>query len=152
MGLLYVSVSLNVQIVRLISHRLLHDTCQGPSNMNMKMSQEPKVRDPQPPPTSSRLIIDHEAIYKRIPRDTEILLTHTPGYGVLDMTKRGANAGCPVLSTALAELRQCRMHVFGHIHEAHGAIVHEGGERVSVNAAMSGGYGQAVIVDLKHAP
>jgi Icc-related predicted phosphoesterase len=42
------------------------------------------------------------------------------------------------------------MHVFGHIHEAHGSMVHEGGERVSVNAAMVGGYGQAVIVDLKH--
>jgi Icc-related predicted phosphoesterase len=67
------------------------------------------------------------------------------------MTKGGTNAGCQVLSTTLEELRQCRMHVFGHIHEAHGAIIHEGGERVSVNAAMSGGYGQAVIVDLKHA-
>jgi len=151
MGPLYAFVSLNVQIVRLISHRQPHDTCQGPSNTNMKISQEPKVRDPWlSPPTSSRLIVDNEAIYKRIPRDTEILLTHTPAFGVLDTTKRGTNAGCPVLSTALEELRQCRMHVFGHIHEAHGAIIHEGGERVSVNAAMSGGYGQAVIVDLKH--
>jgi hypothetical protein len=102
------------------------------------------------PTTSSMLIVDHEAIYNRIPRDTEILLTHTPGYGVLDMTKRGTNAGCQVLSTTLEDLRHCRMHVFGHIHEGHGAIIHEGGERVSVNAAMSGGYGQAVIVDLKH--
>jgi len=65
------------------------------------------------------------------------------------MTKRGENAGCPILTTTLAELGQSRMHVFGHIHEAHGAIVHEGGG-VSVNAAMAGGYGQAVIVDLKH--
>ena len=108
------------------------------------------MRDPWLPPTSSRLIVDHEAIYKRIPRDTEILLTHTPAYGVLDMTRRGTNAGCQVLSATLEELRQCRMHVFGHIHEGHGAVIHEGGERVSVNAAMSGGYGQAVIVDLKH--
>ncbi|KAI0282166.1 Metallo-dependent phosphatase-like protein [Russula aff. rugulosa BPL654] len=90
-----------------------------------------------------------QAIYKRIPRDTEILLTHTPAYGVLDMTRRGTNAGCPELLKTLKELGQCRMHVFGHIHEAHGAIIHEGGG-VSVNAAMSGGYGQAVIVDLKH--
>ena len=41
------------------------------------------------------------------------------------------------------------MHVFGHIHEAHGGLVHSDGERVSVNAAMEGYYGQAVIVDLK---
>jgi hypothetical protein len=31
-------------ILRLISHRQPHDTCQGPSNTNMKISQEPKVR------------------------------------------------------------------------------------------------------------
>ena len=133
-------------------HRQPHDTCQGLSNMNMKILQEPKVRFCwlPPPPTSSRLIIDHEAIYKRIPRDTEILLTHTPAYGVLDMTRRGVNAGCPILTATLAELGQCKMHVFGHIHEAHGVVVHEGGG-VSVNAALLGGYGQAVIVDLKHA-
>jgi hypothetical protein len=91
-----------------------------------------------------------EAIYKLVPRDTEILLTHTPAYGVLDLAKSGVHAGCPTLAATLNELKQCKMHVFGHIHEAHGSMVHEGGERVSVNAAMVGGYGQAVIVDLKH--
>ena len=91
-----------------------------------------------------------EAIYKRVPRDTEILLTHTPPYGVLDFANMGVHAGCPTLSATLDELKQCKLHVFGHIHEAHGAIIHEGVERVSVNAAMVGGYGQAVIVDLKH--
>ena len=54
------------------------------------------------------------------------------------------------MSATLDELKQCKMHVFGHIHEAHGAVIHEGVERVSVNAAMVGGYGQAVIVDLAH--
>jgi Icc-related predicted phosphoesterase len=66
------------------------------------------------------------------------------------MTRGGTNAGCQELLKAVKKLGQCRMHVFGHIHEAHGAIIHEG-RSVSVNAAMSGGYGQAVIVDLKHA-
>jgi Icc-related predicted phosphoesterase len=60
------------------------------------------------------------------------------------------HAGCPTLSATLDELKECKMHVFGHIHEAHGAMVHGGGDRVSVNAAMAGGYGQAVIVDLRH--
>jgi len=46
MGLPYVFVSLNVQIVRLIAHRQRHDTYQVPSNMNIKIPQEPKVRDP----------------------------------------------------------------------------------------------------------
>ena len=85
-----------------------------------------------------------------MPRDTEILLTHTPANGVLDLARSGVRAGCETLSATLDELKQCKMHVFGHIHEAHGAIVHEGRERVSVNAAIAGGYTQAVIVDLKH--
>ncbi|KAI9509976.1 Metallo-dependent phosphatase [Russula earlei] len=90
-----------------------------------------------------------EAIYRRIPRDTEVLLTHTPAYGVLDMTRRGKHVGCPTLSATLEELKQCRMHVFGHIHEGHGAVVHQAGKRVSVNAAMAGHHGQAIIVDLR---
>lgn len=93
--------------------------------------------------------IEAEAIYGRVPRDTEILLTHTPAYGVLDLARRGAHAGCKTLSATLGELTQCKMHVFGHIHEAHGGLIHSDGERVSVNAAMVGGHGQAVIVDLK---
>ncbi|KAN0128493.1 Metallo-dependent phosphatase [Lactarius tabidus] len=93
--------------------------------------------------------IEAKAIYERVPRDTEILLTHTPPYGVLDQARRGVHAGCKTLSATLGELKQCRMHVFGHIHEAHGGLVHSDGQRVSVNAAMEGHYGQAVIVDLR---
>ncbi|KAI0306752.1 Metallo-dependent phosphatase-like protein [Multifurca ochricompacta] len=89
-----------------------------------------------------------EMIYKRVPRDTEILLTHTPAYGILDLAKRGTRAGCQTLSATLNELKQCRMHVFGHIHEAHGTLIDSNGKRVFVNAAMAGGYGQAIIVDL----
>jgi len=92
-----------------------------------------------------------EAIYKRVPRDTEILLTHTPPYGVLDGTQRGAHVGCDTLAETLGELKRCRLHVFGHIHESHGAFVHQEEERVSVNAAMAGWpTRQAIIVDLKH--
>jgi Icc-related predicted phosphoesterase len=92
---------------------------------------------------------DFKAIYGRVPRDTEILLTHTPPYGVLDITRRGDHAGCKTLSATLGELKQCKLHVFGHIHEAHGGLIHSDGEGVSVNAAMEGYYGQAVIVDFK---
>lgn len=93
--------------------------------------------------------IEAGVIYGRVPRDTEILLTHTPPYGVLDLARRGVHAGCEALSATLGELKQCKLHLFGHIHEGHGGLIHSGGESVSVNAAMAGGYGQAVIVDLK---
>ena len=84
-----------------------------------------------------------KAIYDRIPPGTNILLTHTPPLGVCDVTKRGKHAGCPGLAERLVrdDLQSCRLHVYGHIHEAHGAALvgqSEGNPfgRVSVNAAL----------------
>lgn len=93
-----------------------------------------------------------QAIHSRIPSTTEILLTHTPPHGICDKTKRRVHAGCAVLATQLNkdEFNHCRLHVFGHIHEAHGTHVAglgAAGERVSVNAAMPDSE-VAVIVDL----
>lgn len=95
-------------------------------------------------------------IYARIPPECEILLTHTPPYEVLDKTRRGKNAGCDVLAARLTQLYACRLHVFGHIHEAHGAVIEDGLEsddgplkRVSVNAALAHD-GRAIVVDLKN--
>lgn len=36
---------------------------------------------------------------------------------------RGADVGCTALRTRLPELRP-RIHLFGHIHESHGAYIH----------------------------
>ncbi|OCH93802.1 Metallo-dependent phosphatase [Obba rivulosa] len=99
---------------------------------------------------------DGAAIYEGIPQSTEILLTHAPPYGICDMTRKGIQAGCAALARKLhgAELGHCRLHVFGHIHEAYGVAMTGDlepplGKRVSVNAALHSG-GQAVIVDLKN--
>ena len=93
------------------------------------------------------------AIYGRIPKDTEILITHTPPRMTLDTTRRGKNVGCKTLAAKLTELRACRLHVFGHIHEAYGAQVvkdvETGHERVAVNAALFPGR-TPIIVDLKN--
>lgn len=89
-------------------------------------------------------------IYRLIPADTEILLTHTPPRGVLDLTKKRKRVGCKQLAARLLspDLAGCRLHVFGHIHEAHGAdIAPERGGRVSVNAALATGK-RPVVVDL----
>jgi Icc-related predicted phosphoesterase len=97
-------------------------------------------------------------IYAHIPSDTEILLTHTPPYEVLDKTRRGKNAGCDVLAARLEQLHACRLHVFGHIHEAHGASIvgeKDGDDvqdrisRVSINAALPSNK-RAIVVDLKN--
>lgn len=85
------------------------------------------------------------AVYSRIPTDTEILLTHTPPYGTLDKTRRGKHAGCQILTARVLELERLRLHVWGHIHEAHGAEIGSGGN-VSVNAAIVDK--RCVVVDL----
>ncbi|TRM59384.1 Metallo-dependent phosphatase-like protein [Schizophyllum amplum] len=92
----------------------------------------------------------HEAqeIYDRIPADTEILLTHTPPYCVHDKTRRGVDAGCAVLARRMETLPSCRLHVFGHIHEACGASMNKEG-RVSVNAALSHAHRRVYVVDLQ---
>ena len=96
-----------------------------------------------------------KAIYDRIPALTDILMTHTPSLGVGDITKRGKHAGCPELAERLTheDLQNCRLHVFGHIHEARGATVvgqtpKNPAGRVSVNAALPR-VPLPIIVDLK---
>ncbi|KAI5124315.1 hypothetical protein M0805_008923 [Coniferiporia weirii] len=99
-----------------------------------------------------------KAEWSQIPSQVEILLTHTPPLGVLDTTRRGESVGCADLSSRLLDLDSCRLHAFGHIHEACGARIDkrmvtradgESGEldMVSINAALPNAS-QPVIVDL----
>ena len=98
--------------------------------------------------------------WSRIPEDVEILVTHTPPRGILDRTRRGKRAGCPTLAARIESLSTCRLHVFGHIHEAHGAnitqrIISEPKKEahtidvISVNAACHSTGEKPVIVDLR---
>lgn len=54
-----------------------------------------------------------------IPLDTEILITHTPPYGILDQSRSGKSIGCKVLTKQLKVL-QVKFHVFGHVHASYG--------------------------------
>ncbi|KZS99185.1 Metallo-dependent phosphatase [Sistotremastrum niveocremeum HHB9708] len=64
-----------------------------------------------------------EEVCQKIPTDTEILITHTPAHRVLDLTSKGKHAGCQFLTKRMASLADCKLHVCGHIHEAHGVHV-----------------------------
>lgn len=55
---------------------------------------------------------------------TDILLTHGPPLHIFDATTGGNLAGCRDLANRLPFLRP-RIHLFGHIHEGHGAFLHE---------------------------
>ncbi|KAG6905539.1 hypothetical protein DXG01_002087 [Tephrocybe rancida] len=62
------------------------------------------------------------ALVSKIPV-TDILLTHGPPARILDLTRSKDFAGCVDLRNNLSRLRP-RLHLFGHIHEARGAHVH----------------------------
>ena len=60
--------------------------------------------------------------WKKIPIDTDILITHSPPYGILDKTKKGEHVG----SGCLLNKSMCispKLHVFGHIHECGGKMI-----------------------------
>jgi Icc-related predicted phosphoesterase len=56
-----------------------------------------------------------------IPDDTEVLLTHGPPHTIGDYYN-GINHGCEELYQRCAELKNLKLHVFGHIHDDYGAI------------------------------
>jgi Icc-related predicted phosphoesterase len=58
--------------------------------------------------------------WNAIPKDTNILITHTPALGILDETARGVEAGCRYLGERIFYLKELSLHLFGHIHAAHG--------------------------------
>lgn len=55
---------------------------------------------------------------KRIPSDTDIVITHQPPYGILDVAGN-VHYGSKVLLEVIADIRP-RYHLFGHIHDAYG--------------------------------
>lgn len=67
-----------------------------------------------------------ECVHK-IPRDLDILVTHSPPEGILDEYTKGRHLGSPALASYL---QQCAMDgkmpkavCFGHIHEAFGTLI-----------------------------
>lgn len=74
--------------------------------------------------------------WKRIPEDTDILLTHSPPKGYRDyIPRKKLSVGSQPLMEEVTERVKPIYHVFGHIHEAYGVAVEEGGTTF-VNAAI----------------
>jgi Icc-related predicted phosphoesterase len=65
--------------------------------------------------------------WNMIPYDTNVLITHGPPYGILDLTIReGKPVGCHYLRRRLFDLKDLKVHSFGHIHEGFGQQVGDG--------------------------
>lgn len=89
-----------------------------------------------------------EYMWKSIPDDTNILITHGPPFGILDHVPGGArqsswntsdHVGCEALLNRINQLEQLRLHVFGHIHCSRGIL--EVGKKTFINASvLNDGY------------
>lgn len=75
--------------------------------------------------------------YEKIPDDTDILVTHSPAYGILDFDD-GINYGSEEILTKLSDLH-LKAHLFGHIHAQHG-ILEQHGVIYSNGAIMNTDY------------
>ena len=73
----------------------------------------------------------------RIPADTDVLITHTPPYGILDFAD-GINYGSEEILERLTAIHP-QLHLFGHIHICHG-ITEINGTTYSNGAIMNGSY------------
>ena len=57
-----------------------------------------------------------------IPEDTDVLITHGPPFGILDLPfGKGEPAGCELLLKRVQEVNP-RVHIFGHIHGSYGEL------------------------------
>ena len=84
--------------------------------------------------------------WSQIPTGIDVLVTHTPPYGILDVpSSRMLHLGCPHLHDQLQRI-QPRLHVFGHVHASHGTCTE--GSTTFVNAAVIGGRD----FEVRHAP
>jgi Icc-related predicted phosphoesterase len=72
--------------------------------------------------------------WKKIPDDTQILVTHGPPYGILDVNTEEVyslplgpeHLGCEELRKRIDQLKDLKLNVFGHIHSSSGVEEHNG--------------------------
>ncbi len=77
--------------------------------------------------------------FKLIPHDTDILITHSPPYGILDECAQGdriMSVGSTALRDELDRIKPL-YHIFGHIHEGYGKVLlkHTGPNTMCINAS-----------------
>ncbi len=74
--------------------------------------------------------------FSHIPMSTDILVSHGPPHGILDKVLRGMHVGSKPLDKKVWELKDPKLVVFGHIHEAYGIFDSSPEGPIFVNAAL----------------
>lgn len=78
-----------------------------------------------------------EVFYEKIPDDIDILISHGPALGILDLTKRKRFVGSRALLNAVDRIKP-KLLVTAHIHETYGHLLykHQGPNTLCVNASL----------------
>jgi len=87
--------------------------------------------------------IDRNEIWSNVAFDVDILLTHTPAFGIRDaIPYYSLGVGCDALLGNMYRFDSSKWHVFGHVHEQYGREDHpKNFKHIAVNAAYCGrGY------------
>lgn len=71
--------------------------------------------------------------WKLIPKNTDVLITHGPPYGILDIVE-GQHVGCVDLAKHVQTRIKPKFHIFGHLHEGYG--IHTQNKTTYVNASI----------------
>jgi len=75
--------------------------------------------------------------YNSIPEDTDIIITHGPPRGILDLSPYGlVNCGSTSLLQAVSSHKNFKLHLFGHIHYSSGIQQIDG--KTYINASYVG--------------
>lgn len=77
---------------------------------------------------------ERSVLFEEIPTDTDILITHSPPFGILDTIYNGTSVGDKLMRNLLNKSLKPKLHVFGHIHESYGKKVIGG--TTFINAAI----------------
>jgi predicted phosphodiesterase len=92
---------------------------------------------------------DIAAEWKKIPDNVNVLITHGPSYGILDLVEnsvanigRDLHQGCQDLADRISNLKELKLHCCGHLHT-------DGGKKVEVNNII---YVNAAICTERYQP
>lgn len=83
-------------------------------------------------------------IWNMIPKDTDILVTHGPPKGILDLNTEVERCGCNALRNKIFDIKPT-VHLFGHVHNNRNLVLNAGTFKASgVDTLFSNG---SVVVD-----
>lgn len=95
-----------------------------------------------------------ELLWKQIPLDTQVLITHGPANRIFDSIETFETgvryAGCSELRKRLNDLKELKAHIFGHIHEGYGSKLLGGIWRVNASIC-TGSYrptNKPIVIDI----